>query len=67
MVFNVSEFNIFTLLSGYNDKCEYISNEQVDKDEGEACINDLLVPDQKNILLGTAQFSKKIRGVFVPE
>ena len=31
-----------------NNKIEYISSDQVEKDEGESCINDQSVPDKTN-------------------
>ena len=45
----MSDFNISSLLSGENNKGGYISSEQVEKYEGEACINDQPVPEKKVI------------------
>ena len=67
MVFKGSELNISPIISGDNNKGEYISSEQVDKYEGEACINDQAVPDQKNTWLGTERIYNKRRFVFKPE
>ena len=44
----MSELNISLIIAGDNNKGEYISSEQVVKYEGEACINDQAVHDQKN-------------------
>ena len=48
LVFKVSELNTFPILSGDKNKGEYISSYQVEKYEGEACINKKSVPDKRN-------------------
>ena len=44
----MSELKILPLLVGDNNKGEYISSEKLEKDEGEACINEQSVPDKTN-------------------
>ena len=46
--FKVSELNMSQILALDNNKVEYISSDQVEKDEGESCINDQSVPDKTN-------------------
>ena len=50
------EINIFLLLVGYNNKGEYISIDQVIKDEVEVCINDQAVPDKTSQLVRRSFF-----------
>ena len=63
----MSEINTLLILSWDKNKGEYISSDKVEKYEVEVCINNQSFPDKKTRLLGTAQVSKKKRGIFVPE
>ena len=63
----MSGFSIFPLLAGDNNKGEYISNDQVEKYEREARINEKSFPEKTNQVLGNAKVPKKRIGVFVPE
>ena len=44
----MSELNISLVFVGYKNKGEYISSEQVLKNEGGSCINDQTVHDKNN-------------------
>ena len=43
----MSELNIFLLITGENNKGEYISSNKVVKYEVEDCINEQALPDKK--------------------
>ena len=63
----MSELNTSLLVSGYKDKFDYISNEQVGKEQGEACINYQSLPGKTNQAVRDCKRYKKIRDVFVPK
>ena len=63
----MSELKISPLLVGDNNKGEYISSEKLEKDEGEACINEQSVPDKTNHIVRDCIFSQLNKRSFLLE